>query len=240
LVSYISLVSRVIPPNRIERLLEVATAVFIAQGYRRTQMEDIANELGVAKGTLYGYVESKAALFDLALRCADGRELAPSPSLLPIRTPAPGSTVEAIRARLIAETENLELLAALVRPDHPDAVAELGGIIRDLYARMSRNRYGIKLVDRCAQDQPELAEVWFGQGRWAQHAALVAYLEQRMAKGLLRQMPNTQVAARAILEAIAFWAVHRHWDPSPQAVEESDVEATLLAMTLHGLAKETK
>jgi hypothetical protein len=105
---------------------------------------------------------------------------------------------------------------------------------------MSRNRNGIKLVDRCAQDQPELAAVWFGQGRWGQHAALVAYLEQRIGKGLLRPVPNVQLAARAVLESIAFWAVHRHWDPSPQAVEESDVESTLLAITLHGLAKETE
>ena len=203
-------------------------------------MEDVATELGVGKGTLYGYVESKAALFDLALRCADGREPLPPFAALPVRTPNPGSTVDAVRARLVAETENLELLAALARPDHSEPADELAGIVRDLYARMSRNRHGIKLVDRCAQDQPELAEVWFGQGRWAQHAALVAYLEQRIAKGLLRRVPNTHVAARAILEGIAFWAVHRHWDPSPQAVDEADVEATLLALTLRGFAKETK
>jgi AcrR family transcriptional regulator len=233
-------VSRPIPPDRLERLIEVATNAFIAQGYQRTQVEDVAIALGVAKGTLYGYVESKAALFDVAVRCADGHEPLPSLSVLPLPTPEPGATVAAVRARLIAETENLELLVALARTEHPDPAAELGSIVRVVYTRMCRNGRGIKLVDRCAQDQPELAEAWFGQGRWAQHAALVAYLEQRIGKGLLRPVPNTQVAARAILEAIAFWAVHRHWDPSPQAVEEADVEATLLAMTLHGLAKETK
>jgi AcrR family transcriptional regulator len=231
-------VSRPIPAERLERLVEVATGVFIAQGYRRAQMEEVASELGVAKGTLYGYVESKAALFDLALRCADGREAAPSVSSLPVPTPAPGSTVEAVRARLVAETEHLELVAALGRVEHHDAASELGSIVQDLYVRMKRNRFGIKLVDRCAADQPELAEVWFGQGRWGQHALLVAYLEQRIAKGLLRRVPNTQVAARAMLESIAFWAVHRHWDPSPQAVDEKDVEATLVELVLHGLAKE--
>lgn len=203
-------------------------------------MDDVAAALGLGKGTLYGYVESKGALFDLAIRCADGREPLPEVASLPVKTPAPGSTVDAVRARLVLETENLELLAALGRAHHPRPAEELAGIVRDLYARMSRNRNGIKLVDRCAQDQPELAEVWFGQGRWGQHAALVAYLEQRIGKGLLRPVPNVHLAARAVLESIAFWAVHRHWDPSPQAVEESDVEATLLAVTLHGFAKETE
>jgi hypothetical protein len=131
---------------------------------------------------------------------------------------------------------DLELLAALGRPSPADPGAELASIVRDLYLRMSRNRRGIKLVDRCAQDQPELAAVWFGQGRWGQHAALAEYLDQRSAKGLLRRPPSTQVAARAVLETIAFWAVHRHWDPSPQEVAEADVQATVIDLILHGLS----
>ena len=221
------------------RLIEVSTEVFIRDGYRRAQMEDVATALGIAKGTLYGYVEGKAALFDLVVRCADGQEPPPEPAALPLPTPAPGATVAAVQARLVREVENLELFAALGRPEHPDPRLELSVIVRDLYARMSRNRRGIKLVDRSAQDQPELAEIWFGRGRWGQHAALVAYLEQRIEKGLLRPVPSTQVAARAILETIAFWAVHRHWDPSPQVIDETTVEATLVGLTLFGLAKET-
>jgi len=34
-------------------------------------MDDIAVALGVAKGTLHLSVESKEALFDLVMRCAD-------------------------------------------------------------------------------------------------------------------------------------------------------------------------
>ena len=65
--------ARSIPDDRLARLVECATQVFITQGYRRTQMADVAKALGVAKGTLYLYVESKEALFDLVVRSADGR-----------------------------------------------------------------------------------------------------------------------------------------------------------------------
>jgi hypothetical protein len=140
----------------------------------------------------------------------------------------------------VREVEKLELLIALARPDHADAATELADVLRDLYARMSRNRRGIKLVDSSARDHPELAEVWFGQGRWAQHAALVAYLEQRIAKGRLRRVPSVPVAARFMLESIAFWAVHRHWDSSPQTVSEEDVQTTLVEMALHGVAMEAR
>ncbi|MBI3798372.1 MAG: helix-turn-helix transcriptional regulator [Deltaproteobacteria bacterium] len=50
--------ARTIPPDRLAHLVHCATDVFIAQGYQRTQMADIAAALGVAKGTLYLYVES--------------------------------------------------------------------------------------------------------------------------------------------------------------------------------------
>jgi len=49
---------RRVPEARFAQLIEAATRVFIEQGYRRTQMADIAEALGVAKGTLYGYVEN--------------------------------------------------------------------------------------------------------------------------------------------------------------------------------------
>jgi AcrR family transcriptional regulator len=60
-------------------LIEVATQTFVARGYRLTQMSDVAEALGVAKGTLYGYVESKEALFDAAVRLADGQGTLPEP-----------------------------------------------------------------------------------------------------------------------------------------------------------------
>jgi AcrR family transcriptional regulator len=231
-------VPRLITPERVVQLIRCATDTFIADGYRRAQMEDVAQALGVAKGTLYGYVDGKATLFDACVRCADGHEPLPEPARLPLQAPKQGSTVASVQARLLKEVGDLELLAALTRAAPSDARSELRGIISDLYTRMSRNRFGIKLVDRCAKDQPELAAVWFGQGRSGQNVALAQYLELRAAKGLLRSVPNTQIAARTVLETIAFWAVHRHWDPSPQPVDEASVQAAVVDQLLHGLIRE--
>jgi AcrR family transcriptional regulator len=222
----------------VEQLIRCATDIFIADGYRRAQMEDVAQALGVAKGTLYGYVDGKATLFDACVRCADGHEPLPEPARLPLQAPKQGSTVASVQARLLKEVGDLELLAALTRAAPSDARSELRGIISDLYKRMSRNRFGIKLVDSCAKDQPELAAVWFGQGRSGQNVALAQYLELRAAKGLVRSVPDTQIAARTVLETIAFWAVHRHWDPSPQPVDEASVQAAVVDQLLHGLIRE--
>jgi AcrR family transcriptional regulator len=229
---------RLIPSDRLSQLVTAATQVFIAQGYRRTQIEDVAQALGVAKGTIYGSVQSKEALFDAAVRYADGLEPLPEISALPLPTPEPGSTLAWLRARLAREVPDLALTAALQRTRVRDARSELGEVLQDLYDRMERNRRGIKLVDRCSLDQPELAALWFGEGRWAQHAALAQYLDRRIAKGRLRDVGDTPIAARFLLETVAFWAVHRHWDPSPQQVASSDVKANVIELLVRSFERE--
>lgn len=226
---------RAIPSDRLAQLIDTATQVFIAQGYRRTQIEDIARALGVAKGTIYGAVQSKEALFDAALRHADGHEPLPDIARLPLPTPKPGSTARWLRARLQQAAENLELAAALQRKRVRDTRAELTALLDDLYERMANDRRGIKLVDRCALDHPELAAIWFGDGRWAQHALIRQYLERRIAGGHLRRVPDVSVAARLLLETLAFWAVHRHWDPAPQPIAEAEVRDTVIEMLVRSL-----
>src|SRR5262249_24352826 len=92
--------TRKIPPDRLSQPIACATTVFIEQGYRRTQMDDVAAALGVAKGTLYLNVESKEALFDLVARCAAVEPPLPQFAPLPLPTPKPGATLAYVRERL--------------------------------------------------------------------------------------------------------------------------------------------
>jgi AcrR family transcriptional regulator len=228
----------VIPADRFSQLIEVATKTFVARGYRLTQMADVADALGVAKGTIYGYVESKEALFDAAVRFADGQVPVPESSALPLATPAAGTTAGYIRERLLAETRELRLLAAVSNPTvPPDCAVELEQIVRDLYQRMARNRRALKLVDRCAADHPELAAVWFEQGRWGQVGLIGSYLERRIAGGHLRAVASVPLAARMMLETIALWAIHMPWDPSPRPYTDDEVEDAVADMLVHAFAK---
>jgi AcrR family transcriptional regulator len=214
------------PPDRIARLIEVATEVFIRLGYRRTQMADVAEALGVAKGTLYLAVESKEALFDLVVRHADAVHPPATPTL-PVPTPPPGATLAVVEAR-VAEAVIGPALAAALRDAPPrDARRELAAIVRELYATMSTQRTAIKLIDRCAADYPELARVWVRAGRETQHAALSRYLESRSAAGALAPVPDLAIAARLIIETVTTWAVHRYWDREPQTMDEPRVLASV-------------
>ncbi len=216
--------------------MEAATQTFIARGYRETQMADVAHTLGVAKGTIYGYVESKAALFDVALRFADGHLTHPEPGDLPLPTPDEGATVAYVRGRIAAEVTDMALIrvmnGGLVVSD---ARGELSTILSDLYRRIARNRLAMKLVDRCAGDYPELARVWFGEARWAQHQLLVDWIKTRVAQKRFRRIDNPEVVARTMVETITFWAMHRHFDPSPQSVDDAVAESAVVDFIAHGL-----
>jgi len=230
--------ARSIPDDRLARLVECATEVFIAQGYRRTQMADVATALGVAKGTLYLYVESKDALFDLVARCADDAHPFEKLPRLPIRTPKLGATLKYVRERLAKNQVPAALTTALGRTRVPDPRAELEEIVRELYDALARNRRGIKLLDRSAPDHPELAALWFEGARGGLVGLLGQYLEDRSRRKLLRPVPDAAVAARLLIETVVFWAVHRHWDPHPQPVDESVAKETVVRFIVSALAKE--
>jgi AcrR family transcriptional regulator len=193
----------------------------------------------VAKGTIYLAVESKEALFDLALRYAD----APRPLLdlprLPVRTPRPEETVRFVRERIASQGMPAALTAA-ARRRAPDPAAELEAIVGQLYDLLARNRRSIKLVDRSARDYPEIAELWFGGARGGLIELLSTYLADRIRARRLRPVPDPVVAARLIIETTVFWAVHRHWDAHPQAVDEALSRETVIRFVVGALAHEAQ
>lgn len=201
-------------------------------------MGDIAKAMGLAKGTVYLYVESKDALFDIVLRSADAPRPIVLPPRLPVRTPPRGRTLQWVRRRLAEQPASSTLRAALRRHGGARDATELTRILRELFEAMARNRTGIKLVDRCAVEYPALAKVWFAQGREALLVQLTQYLERGTRAGRLRPVPNPIVAARLTIETLVFWAVHRHWDPSPQPFDPRVAQDTVVHMLVGALGQE--
>lgn len=213
---------RVRPADRLERLIATATRVFVASGgFRRTQIGDVARAMGVAKGTVYLYVESKEALFDLVMRRALG--LAVHPESLPVPTPAPGATLEMV-AEHIREGSAFPAL---------ESGASLVDVLGEIYDVLEHNRTAIKLIGTSAHDMPELAEVWLGQGRARLNQRLADYLGRRT--DTVAVVDDVDVAARLISETLTWFAVHRHFDPAPQAMSATVARATAIGILARGV-----
>jgi AcrR family transcriptional regulator len=229
--------ARSIPDDRVSRLVEIATRVFIDQGFRQTRMDDIAEALGVAKGTVYLYVESKEALFDLVCRSAD--RAFEMPAGLPVKSPPAGSTVRYIAERLAAG-QVMPALGQALSGSRRAVEEELSAIVGDVYDALTRNRVGIKLVDRSARDIPELGKLWFGGARTFLVDSLAHYLSDRVRGGRLRAQVDVGIAARFIVETCALWAVHRHWDVGQPEVPEERIRAAVIDLVRASLIDPAK
>jgi len=227
--------ARQIPDDRLARLIDAATLVFIEQGYRRTQMADVAAAMGVAKGTLYLYVESKEALFDLVCRYADQRPAAPSGVSFPVRSPKAGATLRYVRDELRRHQGVPALTAALSRKRTDNVATELATIVGEFYDQLAANRRRIKLIDKSARDYPELAKLWFEGARAGFLELFADYLKARTMRGLIGPVPDVTATARLVLETIVFWAVHRHFDSRPEHVSEEIARETVVQFVVRAL-----
>jgi len=216
-------------------LLEAATTVFAAKGYRQTQMSDIAREMGVSQGTLYNYVESKEALFLLV--CQHGfsdRPIEP-PQAPPIAAPSFETMVQKVREQMFASTHLDALAAALRRKDVLDARSELEGVLRELYSVIERHRRGFDVIERSALDVPEMAHMLFMEGRRTGVAGLARYLASRIESGHFRPVPEVPTAARFIIEAITWFARHRHNTPDSEMISDRDALETTIHFLVNAL-----
>ena len=217
------------PAGGLDQVIAAALRVFAEKGYRRAQMSDVAREMRVAPGTLYGYVSGKEALFHLVVdRAFTVESDGPAPRL-PIATPPPGATLERLRRRLAADSA-LPALERARRHDGPaDARAELEAIVGELYDRIAGAWQGIVMLERSALDWPELAHVFYVDMRRGLLGRIERYLHTRAQAGLLADAPSAPGAARFVLETVAWFAMHRHRDPDG---ELDDTTARRTAITL--------
>lgn len=225
-----------ISAKRMRSLIEAALTVFCRQGFERSQVADVAKAMGVAVGTVYLYVESKEALFDLVVRFTSEDDPAWLESVeVPVPTPAPGSTVEFLRGVFTKAEEWPVLTAALQRERAEDPRAELDGVLREQYRLMRRHRHGLLLLMRSALEFPGLSEVFIHGLRKTLLAQLVRYIEARVRAGQFRAPANTFATAATLTQAIAWANLQRPYDPGLQVLSEEEVEQATMDMLLHSL-----
>ncbi len=213
-------------PTRLREVAREAAQAFIeAGGYRRTQMSDIARRLGLSPGALYLYVESKEALFDLAVRVLYEGKSFNFDLETPLPTPAPGATLTFIRQRIRKEELSPTLVKALTS-ESPGTIDELDTIVREMFALINERRTLIMLLTRCANDFPDLAATWLIDGREVVIGDLAAYLRRGIEAGSLAHVPDVELAARSILEVVATWAMDHYWEPLRIGAPPASLERT--------------
>lgn len=208
---------RTTPPDRLSKLLDAAASAFVEHGFQRTQMDDIADRLGVSKGTIYRAVESKEALFAAVIHAADH----PPADTSTVEIDAVGGLTEiagSLRAELTSAVAALELTSLVTTRAKLRTGAsfaeEVERVAVGVFGVLQRRRVAVMVLDRCAGEIPELTTLWFGEGRYALVDLWAAYLDLR-ARHITAGV-DRDVLARTIVEVLTIWAVKMPWDPAPR------------------------
>ena len=227
------------PPARgrrgVDRTRDVAAAAlgaFCHGGYRLTQIAHVAERLGVSVGTIYRYVDSKEALFHLAVLEALGE----APESLDAPLTMTGTAESAVRLREAAAAEPFwgRLDRVLASPAPADVAAEAREIASELYEALSRCAPVIRLFDRCAHELPELAEIFDLQVRGKLMTDLTQWVVSRGIAGGTTT-PSAAVLSRGALEAVAWLAKTRRGDPTAAWFTEEDARAAAVRIFVNAL-----
>jgi TetR/AcrR family transcriptional repressor of mexJK operon len=194
------------PRGRIDKrqaILEGAFAVFARQGYAQAGVQEIADEAGVAKPTVYNYLTDKATLFRQAIEATAQSTLAERVAALrPLQEPRPDlhATLEEVAQHLVrlhcdGRSCALRRLLYSEITTFPDAL----GIVRE----HGPHRLNAALADRFARLMLTGHLNAGDPARAAEHfmALLIGPLEARSEMG-------TRDLADAELDEVARFAVH--------------------------------
>ncbi len=226
--------SRVPAGQRLASIAAAATGAFGRLGYRGTLTADVAARAGMSAGSLFTYVESKEALFHLVFVYGLG-ELPEQPAVLPLGTPGPGETFALIE-RALRELPVPRLRAALAGNEPAEVARELREIVEEFYDLTERYWPLLAVIERCAVELPELDALWFAAARAGIHADLAEYLRRRIAGGQLRPMPDAMVAARVVIESVAWFAWHRHEGRDSEVYDDQTARRTVIEFVCAALA----
>lgn len=151
---------------------------------------------------------------------------------LPHPTPGRGVIAEHVWSCLqnAAHFPRLWLAADSPAPSEVQIGAEVDGILAELYQWLHRYRQGVKLVERSALDWPDVAQVFYRRF-WRGGIRRVAdYLARRMKEEAIPAREDAMVAARFVVEALTWMAVHRPWSEDGAALTDPAVVATIQPM----------
>jgi AcrR family transcriptional regulator len=216
---------------------QAAYQVFVEKGYRGALMTDVADVLGLSHGVLYRYVESKEALFALAVRRVTDPDSVATLDL-PLPTPAPGETVSTISGWLRASARLPALAAARKRDRADDVHKEFAGIVEEHYDVLTTIYPVLTLVERAAADLPELYSAYYARARRGSQDLFIEYVRRRVEAGQMRPVPDAAAAARFAIESIAWFAWHRRGDPDAAMFDEDVARDTVRHLLVEAFCKE--
>jgi len=224
---------------RIIDIVHAAIKVFSRKGFRQAQMDEIAREARVSKGTLYNYFKSKAHLFYYVLENGSPEEASPLPA--PSKS-LPKTERDLLRLtreglRRMSRFQSIEAFLNSQVKDI-DIAKELSEILNEWWDMCESNRFQIIILERSIAEFPQLAQVFNQYARKHILGQFERYLETRVRAGVIQPLHSPRAAARFILESVSWFGWKQHAAKSAPLISKSEAIPDVLSILQRGLSTE--
>ena len=197
------------PDERIPELLEAALEVFAKNGYRNTRLDDVADEAGVTKGTIYHYFDTKEELLLGVIAHYQALAL--------------GRVEDVLRDEGLTAAERIRLVVRRTFADRPKSSRYLLSLlIRDI-----------------AHEVPRAHERWLRDGPVRLWTLIGGIVDEGTRRGEFRSDADGLVAARDLISALLLqlmWQQHAAAVPG-LAIDENRLIDSAVELFLAGLRR---
>lgn len=187
--------------NRMKLIYDAASHLFINKGYARTQMKDIAKEIGLSTGMLYVYFTGKRDILNFILKGTIDPAFITQEFELPIRSEIFASLNNEI---MDAFKENTKAFSS-----HLNNIIyyPLEQMLSDAFDVISKYGIGCLLIEKNPEDIRELTG-YYKEYRQKFYNQVLSYITQYMQNGTFRQVEHPQYVTRLIIETLSWWGMH--------------------------------
>ncbi len=195
------------PEERPNELLEAALRIFAERGYSNTRLEDIAAAVGVTKGTIYHYFETKEDLLRQAIDHYHERVFLPLEKELSVRKASASATIRLFLRRAFGNLDP------------------------------ARQSVLTLLVQGVAREVPHVYQRWLETGPARGWQILAELIDEGKASGEFRKDVDSEVAARVTLSGLVLqfaWQQFAGGAPSV-AIDRDHLIDSTAEFLLHGL-----
>lgn len=188
--------------NRLKLFYDAGSYLFINKGFARTQIKDIAKEIGLSTGMLYQYFTSKRDILDFILKCTVDPSVMEQDYEYPITSQLFDGLDDEIKTAFGANQEQLGKHLA----DHA-AGYPLAEMFSDAYDMISKYGVGCLIIEHNTDDLKELADYYRGY-RYGYFEQVKRYIEIYIEKGEFRKVDDVFYTTRAVVEIMTWWGMH--------------------------------
>lgn len=191
---------------RLRKVFDVASRLFVIQGFSGTQIGQIAREAGISIGSMYDLFASKRVILDFLIQCT----IEPGFMESNLKLPLDASQLEGLEARVEQAFERITRRFESPLETGCERYA-YGHMLSDAFDVLSTYGTGCMLVESNPEAFGDLFAL-YSRYRSRFYETVERYIRVFREQGQLRPQPQAAHAARYIVDSLFWWTMQVHYD----------------------------